>query len=53
MVSNFLIKVFLAVITDDEDGVKTREDTGLEINLLGGVFEVIVTTEERVGSSEH
>jgi len=52
MVSNFLIKVFLTVVTDDEDSVETRQDTGLEINLFRSVFEVIVATEERVGSSQ-
>jgi len=52
MVGNFLIKVFLTVITDDEDSVETRQDTGLEINLFRSVFEVIVATEERVGSSQ-
>jgi hypothetical protein len=51
--SNLFIKVFFTVISDNEDSIKTREDTGLEVNLLGSVLEVIVTSKQRVSSSKY
>ena len=36
--SNFLVKFGKSLILDDEDGVETREDRRLEVDLLTGML---------------
>lgn len=49
---NSFIKSFFSDILHDEDGVESREDRTLEVDLLCSSLEVVVTTEDWVSSSK-
>ena len=42
----------VVLIAKDEDHVKAREDSGLEVDLLGGVLISVVAAKGRVGRGE-
>jgi hypothetical protein len=52
MRGNGLINLVFSDISHDENSIESGENRTLELNLLSGVLEVIVSTHDRVGSSE-
>ena len=48
MSSNFLVERFKSLISNDENSIETRQNGRLEINLLGCVLKIIVSTIEGV-----
>ena len=53
MVGNGLIDIFSPHISDNEDSIESRQNRRLEVNLLGGVLQVVVSAEEWVGSGQN
>lgn len=53
MACNSFIDAFLPHVSHDENSVKTRQNRGLEFNLLSGVLEVIVTTLDWICCGEN
>src|ERR1700728_2084238 len=48
MLCNLLVTVSVVVVTYDENHVKTRQDRGLEVNVLARTLEVIVAAKDWV-----
>ena len=52
MFGDALVSSSLMVVFDNEDHVETRQDRGLEIDILTRSLEIIVSTEDGIGSSK-
>lgn len=50
---NPLVSASLVIITNNENHIETRQNGGLEINILSGGLQVIVTAEDRVRGSQN
>ena len=53
MAGDSFINSFLSYITNNEDCIKTRQDGWLEVDLLCGMFKVIIATIHRVCCSKY
>lgn len=50
---NSLVSTLLSDVLHDEDAIKSRKDGALEVDLLCGVFKVIIAPEYGVGGGKY